>query len=642
MLSQSSPIPDEDSNKLLSPSFYNINTGPGPTCASTSTPILSRQLQGTSRSRRSSASTTCGITPPDSPQKSVSSVSKKKRQKSPDDPASAKRNAEFHTMFRSIPEDDLLMDDYGCALQKEILVQGRMYVSKRHICFNANIFGWVTNLVIDFADIIDIEKRTTAIFIPNAIQISTHQTKYFFGSFLSRDQAFDQLKALWQEVRKRSQSTDSGDSTTTKVDDEYDDGLLTDDTLSTLSGGYSMDGDALPPPPTLVSPLDKPSDICHRPYDRQKSLATITAATTHRPHPSLDRRRTASESQLSARKNVQQNQRSDTTVCSCDTNGGHYTHTVMDQMYSSSIETIYGILANRAFLQKFLSETEKNTDVQVGPWEKGDGGVSGHFSRDISYIKSLNNSIGPRSTKCLLKEQVKHLDLENSVTQVITTQTPDVPSGGSFVVKTRLCIMWAGQGKVRVLVTVLVEFTKSSWLKSTIEKATIDGQTNYYKSLDIAIRGYLQPTPPSAPPLSTKQQRRQRRQQRNQETDHRGSSSGQTTKDTKSTTWLDTVIQMLQQYQLPSMQHLTVLCMFLLVFINLFIASKMGHVTQQLENDVVANCKTPDAFNNNQQYQQRFLELERMIRQAGNSIDQVSKAVEEQQRIMVQRNWPSI
>lgn len=103
-------------------------------------------------------------------------------------------------------------------------------------------------------------------------------------------------------------------------------------------------------------------DLSHRPYDRQKSLATITASTTNRPHPSLDRRRTASESQLSARKNAQ-SQRSDTTVCSCDSNGGHYTHTVMDQMYSSSIETIYGILANRVFLQKFLTETEKNTGM---------------------------------------------------------------------------------------------------------------------------------------------------------------------------------------------------------------------------------------------------------------------------------------
>lgn len=194
----------------------------------------------------------------------------------------------------------------------------------------------------------------------------------------------------------------------------------------------------------------------------------------------------------------------------------------------------------------------------------------------------------------------------------------------------------------------------NDYVIATIEKATIDGQTSYYKSLDVAIRGYLQPTPPpSAPPLSTKQQRRQRRQQqqqqqqqqRSQENDHRGasSSSGQASKAAKSTAWLDNVIQMLQQYQLPSMQHLTVLCMFLLVFINLFIASKMGHVTQRLENDIVASCQSSsaDAFNNNQQYQQRFLELERMIRQAGNSIDQVSKAVEEQQRIMVQRNWPS-
>ena len=77
--------------------------------------------------------------------------------------ASNKRNREFHAMFRSVPEADYLLDgmdsvvssswtdiltalDYGCALQKEILVHGRMYVSESHICFNSNIFGWVTNV----------------------------------------------------------------------------------------------------------------------------------------------------------------------------------------------------------------------------------------------------------------------------------------------------------------------------------------------------------------------------------------------------------------------------------------------------------------------------------------------------------------
>src|SRR5688572_12590494 len=38
------------------------------------------------------------------------------------------------------------LKDYGCALQKEILIQGRIYVSLNHICFHANIFGWTTNV----------------------------------------------------------------------------------------------------------------------------------------------------------------------------------------------------------------------------------------------------------------------------------------------------------------------------------------------------------------------------------------------------------------------------------------------------------------------------------------------------------------
>ena len=74
-------------------------------------------------------------------------------------PASEKRNIEFHMLFRSAPEDDPLMEgistmyetctdlaDYSCALQKEILIQGRLYLTRNHLCFNSNIFGWVTNV----------------------------------------------------------------------------------------------------------------------------------------------------------------------------------------------------------------------------------------------------------------------------------------------------------------------------------------------------------------------------------------------------------------------------------------------------------------------------------------------------------------
>ncbi|KAG0360917.1 hypothetical protein BGZ54_009329 [Gamsiella multidivaricata] len=115
--------------------------------------------------------------------------------------ANEKRLSDFHALFRSVPEDEKLIEDYGCALQKEILVQGRLYISENYVCFNANIFGWVTNLVIAFSEITAIEKRLTAFVIPNAISISTTtNTKgHFFASFLSRDAAHDLLMAAWRK-----------------------------------------------------------------------------------------------------------------------------------------------------------------------------------------------------------------------------------------------------------------------------------------------------------------------------------------------------------------------------------------------------------------------------------------------------------
>ncbi|KAF9190273.1 hypothetical protein BGZ50_000304, partial [Haplosporangium sp. Z 11] len=115
--------------------------------------------------------------------------------------ANEKRFSDFHALFRSVPEDEKLIEDYGCALQKEILVQGRLYISENHVCFNANIFGWVTNLVISFSEITAIEKRLTAFVIPNAISIvTTTNTKgHFFASFLSRDAAHDLLMAAWRK-----------------------------------------------------------------------------------------------------------------------------------------------------------------------------------------------------------------------------------------------------------------------------------------------------------------------------------------------------------------------------------------------------------------------------------------------------------
>lgn len=41
-----------------------------------------------------------------------------------------------------------LVDDFMCALQKRVLLQGRMYVFDHHVCFYSNLFGYVKAKII--------------------------------------------------------------------------------------------------------------------------------------------------------------------------------------------------------------------------------------------------------------------------------------------------------------------------------------------------------------------------------------------------------------------------------------------------------------------------------------------------------------
>jgi hypothetical protein len=87
------------------------------------------------------------------------------------------------------------------------------------------------------------------------------------------------------------------------------------------------------------------------------------------------------------------------------------------------------------------------------------------LTRNMSYIKPLNGSLGPKQTKCEIKDEMAHLDFDQYITTVTTTRTPDVPSGGVFAVKTRTCIMWASAISSKVLVTTQVDWTGRSFIK---------------------------------------------------------------------------------------------------------------------------------------------------------------------------------
>ncbi|XP_043640590.1 protein Aster-B isoform X6 [Drosophila teissieri] len=115
------------------------------------------------------------------------------------------RAEDFKKLFKDVPNDERLIVDYSCALQRDILVQGRLYVSQNYVCFHANIFSWETYLSIKWKDVTAITKEKTALVIPNAISISSGKDKYFFATFTSRDKSFLMLFRVWQNTLMNKQ-----------------------------------------------------------------------------------------------------------------------------------------------------------------------------------------------------------------------------------------------------------------------------------------------------------------------------------------------------------------------------------------------------------------------------------------------------
>jgi hypothetical protein len=74
-----------------------------------------------------------------------------------------------------------------------------MYLFLHHICFYSNIFGYETKKTIPLQEVTDVRKAKTAAIFPNAIEIVAGSKRHFFGSFLSRDEAYRIIVDGWEQ-----------------------------------------------------------------------------------------------------------------------------------------------------------------------------------------------------------------------------------------------------------------------------------------------------------------------------------------------------------------------------------------------------------------------------------------------------------
>ncbi|KAJ1207780.1 hypothetical protein NDU88_003170 [Pleurodeles waltl] len=108
----------------------------------------------------------------------------------------SKANAQFHKLFQDVPKEELLKQSFTCALQKDLLYQGKLYISENWIGFHSKVFGKDTKIFIPVPSVVMIKKTKTALLVPNALVISTATERYIFVSLLSRDTTFKLLKSV--------------------------------------------------------------------------------------------------------------------------------------------------------------------------------------------------------------------------------------------------------------------------------------------------------------------------------------------------------------------------------------------------------------------------------------------------------------
>jgi len=93
-----------------------------------------------------------------------------------------------------------IKEDFACAVQSKILLQGRLFITESCVCFYSNLFGYEKKIVLPWEGISCITKEMTALVIPNAIAIITGRGEYIFRSFWDRDAAFFALQTHYRST----------------------------------------------------------------------------------------------------------------------------------------------------------------------------------------------------------------------------------------------------------------------------------------------------------------------------------------------------------------------------------------------------------------------------------------------------------
>ena len=327
-----------------------------------------------------------------------------------------------------MPSGEKLIDEFSCAFSKDILVQGKMYLSDHYICFNSNILGWVTNLIIPLQEVIQIEKKSTAVLFPNGMVIRTLHQKYVFATFLSRDTTFDLITNVWHRVmlensdidpkklqatlerkRRRANSNLSQVSREESYVDDSDDDL----------GGSDEDNDDSMADDESGDDTSLDNDDGDNSEEKGTDESDVNGASV------------AATSGSSKDGNTFKGLPVVGPLTHAPTSTGYNKDSSETFIVEDTIKAPPGVVFLILFgldTAKYIGilKEQKNFDIS----ESSIKGLSkDNKERNYTYIKPLGGAIGPKQTKCVIEDKVIEYSPDKYYEVEQTTQTPDVPSG---------------------------------------------------------------------------------------------------------------------------------------------------------------------------------------------------------------------
>jgi hypothetical protein len=374
------------------------------------------------------------------------------------DPA-AWRDEIVRTIFGDV---GAIRRDFSCAIERKILLHGRLYVTERFICFYSNLFGFEKKIKIPYSHVTCVTKENTAVFIPNAIAVITARKEYVFRSFWDRDDCFNLLRAYHEMYRTVLEPASS------HVEEE--------------------ETQQESPKEKFEAPVEAPSVPKQ---DLLKRIEGIAGPPVERPS-TPDVADTPEHARTTAK------------AFSREVDSTKLAETLHTCVLPVSVDEFFAhFLADGCGfpLTKF-HEGQGDLEVACTPWASSDG----EHDRELRFRRLLNNPMGPKSARTTKIQRCRAFGRHGLVLHGVLSME-DIPYRDCFAIHDRWVVTPRDDG-----VSIEFEF-EVKWSKSTIFKRKIESSSRsdlqaYYDAYAAAARAHLaaapsserSPPPPPPPP----------------------------------------------------------------------------------------------------------------------------------------------